>query len=149
MTSTNASDSAAASAMIAGGLNVFKPRISHVSYHVADIDRALHFYVQVLGMKEQLRVQLGKTLHEVVLGFADPRAGGLILMWDTEQKAPIEQTRGYSRFVLSVADVEGALQHLIKHETKVITQVTDAKTLRYAMVKDPDGYVIELLQLKR
>src|SRR5215471_33237 len=103
MTSTNASDSPAASATIAGGLNVFKPRISHVSYHVADIDRALHFYVQVLGMKEQLRIKLGKTLHEVVLGFADARAGGLILMWDTERKAPIEKVYGYSRFVLTVA----------------------------------------------
>ena len=149
MTSTNASDSAAANTMIAGGLNAFKPRLSHVSYHVADIDRALRFYVQVLGMTEQLRLQVGKTLHEVVLGFADAKAGGVILMWDTERKAPIEQAHGYSRFVLSVADVDGALQHLVKHETKVITQATDAGRFRLAMVKDPDGYVIELLQVKR
>ena len=149
MTSTNASDHPVASAGIAGGLNVFKPRLSHVSYHVADIDRALHFYVQVLGMKERVRLQLGKTLHEVVLGFADPAAGGVILMWDTERRAPIEQAHGYSRFVLMVADVDGALQHLAKHETKVITEATDAGAFRYAMVKDPDGYVIELLQVKR
>ena len=149
MTSTTVSDPTAAAAMIAGGLNVFKPRLTHVSYHVADIERSLHFYVQVLGMKEQLRVQVGKTLHEVVLGFADARAGGVILMWDTERKAPIEQAYGYSRFVLSVADVDGALQHLVKHETKVITEATDAGRFRFAMVKDPDGYVIELLQIKR
>jgi predicted enzyme related to lactoylglutathione lyase len=149
MTSTHSSDHAAASAEIAGGLNGFKPRLSHVSYHVADIDRALHFYVQVLGMKERFRVQLGKTLHEVVLGFADATAGGVILMWDTARKGPIEQAHGYSRFVLTVADVDGALQHLAKHETKVITQATDAGSFRYAMVKDPDGYVIELLQFKR
>jgi lactoylglutathione lyase len=149
MTSINASDSAVVSGTIAGGLNAFKPRLSHVAYRVADIDRALHFYVQVLGMKEQLRMQLGKTLHEAVLGFADARAGGVILMWDTERKGPIEQAYGYSRFVLSVADVDGALQHLAKHETKVITQPTDAGALRYALIKDPDGYVIELLQIKR
>jgi lactoylglutathione lyase len=149
MTSTNATDSAAASGMIEDGLNAFKPRLSHVSYHVADIDRALHFYVQVLGMKERLRMQLGKTLHEAVLGFADARAGGVILMWDTERKGPIEQAHGYSRLVLSVADVDGALQHLAKHETNVIKQPTDAGAFRYAMVKDPDGYVIELLQIKR
>lgn len=94
-------------------------------------------------------MQVGKTLHEVILGFADARAGGVILMWDTERKAPIEQAHGYSRFVLSVADVDGALQHLVKHQTKVITQATDAGRFRYAMVKDPDGYVIELLQDKR
>jgi lactoylglutathione lyase len=149
MTSINATDSAATSGMIAGGLNAFKPRLSYVSYHVADIDRALQFYVQVLGMKELLRMQLGKTLHEVALGFADPKAGGLILMWDTERKGPIEQVRGYSRLVLSVADVDGALEHLVKHEAKVITRPTDAGSFRYAIIKDPDGYAIELLQAKR
>jgi lactoylglutathione lyase len=149
MTSNDSPEHAAAGAGIAGGLNAFKPRLSHVSYHVADIDRALHFYVQVLGMKELLRLQLGKTLHEVVLGFADAKAGGVILLWDTERKGPIEQAHGYSRFVLSVADVDGALEHLAKHDTKVITQATDAGAFRYAMVKDPDGYVIELLQVRR
>jgi predicted enzyme related to lactoylglutathione lyase len=148
MTSTNATDSAAISG-IAEGLNAFRPRLSHVSYHVAEIDRALHFYVHVLGMRERLRMQLGKTLHEVVLGFVDPAAGGVILMWDTERKAPIEQTRGYSRLILTVDDVDGALQHLVKHETKVVTQPTDTGAFRYTMVKDPDGYVIELLQIKR
>jgi lactoylglutathione lyase len=149
MASTNTTDSAAASGMTADGLNVFKPRLSHVCYHVADIDRALHFYVQVLGMTERVRMQLGKTLHEAVLGFADARAGGVILMWDTERKGPIEQAHGYSRLVLSVVDVDGALRHLVKHETKVVTQPTDAGAFRYAMVKDPDGYAIELLQVKR
>jgi lactoylglutathione lyase len=149
MTSTSATDSPAGNETIADGLNAFKPRLSHVSYHVADIDRALRFYVQVLGMKELLRLQIGKTLHEVVLGFADPRAGGVILMWNTERKEPIEQAHGYSRLILTVADVDGALQHLVKHETKVTIQPTDAGAFRYAMVKDPDGYVIELLQIKR
>jgi lactoylglutathione lyase len=149
MTSTNATDPAPASEMVADGLNAFKPRLSHVSYHVADIDRALRFYVQVLGMKELLRLQVGKTLHEAVLGFADPRAGGVILMWNTERKEPIAQAHGYSRLILTVADVDGALQHLTRHETKVVTQPTDAGAFRYAMVKDPDGYVIELLQIKR
>jgi predicted enzyme related to lactoylglutathione lyase len=148
MTSNDSSDQAAG-AGIAAGLNAFRPRLSHVSYHVADIDRAVHFYVQVLGMKELLRLQVGKTLHEVVLGFADAKAGGLILMWDTERKGPIEHARGYSRLVLSVADVDGALEHLAKHETKVITPATDAGGFRYAMFKDPDGYVIEILQAKR
>ncbi|HLK40110.1 MAG TPA: VOC family protein [Polyangiaceae bacterium] len=149
MTSNSASDSAATGGATAGGLNPFKPRLSHVAYHVADVDRALHFYVHVLGMKEQVRLQLGKTLHEVVLGFVDARAGGVILMWDTERKGPIEQAHGYSRLVLSVADVDGAIRHLDKHGTPVVKQVTEAGAFRYALIKDPDGYVIELLQIKR
>jgi predicted enzyme related to lactoylglutathione lyase len=130
-------------------LNGLKPHISHVAYHVANIDRALTFYSGVLGMKEQQRLQLGKTLHEVVLGFPDSKGGGVILMWDTTRPAPIEHAHGYSRFIVSVSDVDAALQQLTSRGTPVVTPVTDAGNLRYAMVKDPDGYVIELLQVKR
>ena len=35
---------------LAQNLNAFKPQVLHVAYHVADIERALGFYVGVLGM---------------------------------------------------------------------------------------------------
>jgi catechol 2,3-dioxygenase-like lactoylglutathione lyase family enzyme len=131
------------------GLNALKPRILHVAYHVADIDRALAFYVGVLGMKEQMRIDLSKTLHEVVLNFPETKGGGVILMWDTARAQPLQIGDGYSRIVLNVADVEAALQQLVQQKTPVVTPLTDAGPMRYAMVKDPDGYVIELLQFKR
>lgn len=131
------------------GLNALKPRILHVAYHVADIDRALAFYVGVLGMKEQMRLDLSKTLHEVILNFPEGKGGGVILMWDTARAQPLQIGDGYSRFVLNVADVDAALAQLAKHDTPVVTPPTNAGPMRYAMVKDPDGYVIELLQLKR
>ncbi|HKU38199.1 MAG TPA: VOC family protein [Polyangiales bacterium] len=131
------------------GLNAFKPRILHVAYHVSDIDRALAFYVGVLGMQEQMRLDLSKTLHEVVLNFPESKGGGVILMWDTARKTPLSLGDAYSRFVLNVADVDAALEQLAKHDTRVVTPATDAGPMRYAMVADPDGYVIELLQFKR
>src|SRR5262245_61925597 len=94
------------------GLNAFRPRILHVAYHVADIDRALAFYVGALGMKEQMRLDLSKTLHEVVLNFPDSKGGGVILMWDTARTQPLQIGDAYSRFVLNVADVDAALRHL-------------------------------------
>lgn len=129
------------------GLNSFKPRLSHVAYHVADIERALAFYTGVLGLKEQMRLPLGKGLHEVILGFPDSQSAGVILMWHTEQPAPRQLGDGYSRFVLNVSDVEAAMQHLAAHDTPVVTPITTVGSFKYAMVKDPDGYVIELLQL--
>lgn len=131
------------------GLNAFKPRILHVAYHVSNIDRALAFYVGVLGMQEQLRLDLSKTLKEVVLQFPDSKGGGVILMWDTARTEPLVLGDAYSRFVMHVADVDAALRHLAAHDTRVVTPATEAGPMRYAMVKDPDGYVIELLQFKR
>jgi lactoylglutathione lyase len=131
------------------GLNALKPRILHVAYHVADIERSLAFYVGVLGMKEQMRLDLSKTLHEVILNFPETKGGGVILMWDTARTQPLQIGDGYSRFVLNVADLDAALEQLVRHDTRVVTPTTEAGPMRYAMVKDPDGYVIELLQFKR
>ncbi len=128
--------------------NALKPRVLYVSYHVNDIERALAFYVGALGMKEQLRLPLGKGEHEVVLAFPENKSAGVILMWNTERKTPYVPGDAYSRFILSVSDIEAALQHLAKHSVAAVLPVTDAGKFRYAMVKDPDGYVIELLQPK-
>jgi lactoylglutathione lyase len=130
-------------------LNALKPRILHVAYHVNDIERSLAFYVGVLGMKEQMRVQLGKTEHEVILNFPESKGGGVILMWDTNREKPVAIGNGYSRFVLMVSDLDAAMQLMRDSDTRVLTPPTEAGPMKYAMVKDPDDYVIELLQIKR
>jgi catechol 2,3-dioxygenase-like lactoylglutathione lyase family enzyme len=143
---TTAQTTASPGAQTLASLN---PRVTHVAYHVSDIDRALAFYVGVLGMKEQMRLPLGKGVHEVVLGFPESKAGGLILMWNTERSVSYQLGDGYSRIVLSVSDLDAALSLLAQHATPVAKAATEAGPFRYALVKDPDGYVVELLQLKR
>jgi lactoylglutathione lyase len=144
---TSASGQAADAATI--GLLAFKPRITHVAYHVSDIDRALAFYVGVLGLKEQMRIPLPGGEHEVVLGFPDGKGGGLILMWNTNRTTAYGLGDGYSRFILNVSDVDAAVAHLASQGTRIVSQPVDAGPMRYAMIADPDGYTIELLQLKR
>jgi len=129
--------------------NALKPRFLHVSYHVENIERALAFYVGVLGMTERMRIPLGKGEHEVVLGFPDSKSAGVVLMWSTERTQPYDHGDAYSRYMMSVSDIDLAFAHLTKHGAPVAIPVTDAGTFRYAMVKDPDGYLIELLQFKR
>ena len=58
--------------------NALKPRVLYIGYHVNDIERALAFYVGVLGMKEQMRLPLGKGEHEVVLVFPENKSAGVI-----------------------------------------------------------------------
>ena len=131
------------------GLGAFKPRITPLAYHVSVIDRALAFYVGVLGLKEQMRIPLGPDEHEVVLGFPESKGGGLILMWSTKRTASYALGEGYSRFILNVSDVDGAVAQLAAQDVRVVSPATDAGPMRYAMIADPDGYVIELLQFKR
>jgi lactoylglutathione lyase len=147
MTTTSAPESTAGAT--ATGLGAFKPRITHVAYHVSDIDRALAFYVGVLGLKEQMRIPLPGGEHEVVLGFPDSKGGGLILMWNTERPTKYALGDGYSRFILNVSDVDAALTQLTAQGVRVVSPATDAGPMRYAMIADPDGYTIELLHFKR
>lgn len=133
---------------LAQDLNAYKPQVLHVAYHVADIERALGFYVGVLGMKETMRIPLGKNKAEVILQFPESKSAGVVLMWSTdrEKTKPIDMGEGYSRFILRVSDIDASFAHLVKHQAPVVTEVTSAGNFKYAMLKDPDGYIIELIQ---
>jgi catechol 2,3-dioxygenase-like lactoylglutathione lyase family enzyme len=147
---TMATDSAGTdSNQRAPGLNAFRPRIAYVTYNVEDVDRALAFYVGVLGMQEQARFPIGGGVNEVVLTFPDSKASSLVLMFKDERAAPVVHGDGYSRFVVRVSDLDGAVAALVERGVRLQTSPTDVGSLRYAMIRDPDGYLIELLQFKR
>ena len=131
------------------GLNAFKPRILHTAYFVEDIERSMKFYCNVLGMNELQRFDLGDGVQEVILGFPDSKGAGVILMWNTKRSTPYQYGDSYSRFVMMVSDLDAALAHLLANGTTISKQPTEVGGLRYIMAKDPDGYTIEVLQLKR
>ncbi|HMJ15550.1 MAG TPA: VOC family protein [Polyangiaceae bacterium] len=133
----------------AAGLNAFRPRIAFVTYNVENIERALAFYVGVLGMQEQMRFPIGGGMNEVVLAFPDSKASSLVLIWRDEDAVPIQHGDGYSRFVIRVSDIDCAAAALAESGVVLQTPPTDAGSLRFAMLRDPDGYLIELLQFKR
>jgi len=133
----------------AAGINAFRPRILHTAYFVADIERSMKFYCNVLGMKELQRFDLGDGVQEVILGFPDSKGGGVILMWNTQRSTPYQHGDGYSRFVMLVSDLDATLAHLVANGTTISKQPTEVGALRYIMVKDPDGYTIEMMQMKR
>ena len=130
-------------------LAAFRPSVMYVCYYVADVERALAFYTGRLGMKEQLRTPLGNGVNEIVLAFPESKGSGVILMWDEKRTAPYDRGDAYSRLVVRVSDANGATQALRNAGVPVVTEPTDAPGLRYAMVRDPDGYIVELLELKR
>src|SRR5258706_4390750 len=82
------------------GLNALRPRVLHTAYFVADIERSLEFYRDVLGMREQQRFDLGDGVQEVVLTFPDSKGAGVILMWNTKRTTPYQYGDSYSRLVM-------------------------------------------------
>jgi lactoylglutathione lyase len=125
------------------------PRVGFVSFAVANLDRSLDFYVRVMGMSEQLRIPLPTGVMEIVLGYPDaPGRAAVVLMYDDKRAMPYEHGDAFSRFGLIVSGIDALIARLQQEGLTVITPPTasDSLKLTYALIRDPDDYVIELLQ---
>jgi lactoylglutathione lyase len=125
------------------------PRVSYVALNVFDEKRALDFYVGVLGMSERRRVVPIPALTEILLGFTkNPDDPGVLLMVRTGRDKPYEMGDAFSRFIIDVPNLDATVKRLSDAGVKLLRPITEVKDLqlKYAMVKDPDGFTIELIQ---
>ncbi len=120
--------------------------ISGFGINVDDLDRSVEFYTTVLGLEEKTKIDLGE-LHEVLVGGADDRHSILLVKHADRSDVPTPGT-GFEKIVLVTGDVDAL------HERVVASGGTSVKApwliekmkIRVALVRDPDGYLIELLE---
>jgi len=123
--------------------------IDHVVLRVADVDRSLHFYCDVLGCNEERRID--------ALGLIQLRAGtSLIDLVDlhsplgrTGGVAPGEGGRNVDHFALELAtfDEEAIRAHLVAFDVEPgdVGERYGARGNGPSMyIRDPDGNVVEL-----
>lgn len=127
-------------------------RLGFFCLRVMDLERSLAFYTQVLGMKEWRRLTTSTGVIEVMLAYGDsPDQPGVMLMHDPRRTKPYELGDGFSRFLLYVSDIASFSKRLSDAGAPVVRPVTDVERLGITvmLVKDPDGYVIELVKRDR
>lgn len=99
-------------------------------YHVADLDRALAFYRDVLGLKEGERwkkwVEVDTPNMSIALALLDG--------------APEKPGRG--AIALAVEDVDESIKKLKAAGVTVVHGPDDDPVCRHASILDPDGNVI-------
>jgi lactoylglutathione lyase len=125
------------------------PRVSYVALNVFDEKRSLDFYVGILGMSERRRITPSAAFTEILLGFTqNPDDTGVLLMVRAGRDKPYDLGDGFSRFIVDVANLDSTVKHLNDAGIKLVRPIAEVKDLklRYALVKDPDGYLIELIQ---
>lgn len=109
--------------------------VHHVSINVADVEEALAFYVEVLG----LRVRDDRP----DFGF-----GGAWLDVGEQQvhliEAPQPEDRG-QHFAMRVADIDGAVAEL-RALGATVSDPSPVGTGRQAFLHDPSGNLVELHQ---
>lgn len=139
-------DSTAATAQAAPAI---KSELAFTSYYVLDQKRALDFYVGLLGMSERQRITPSAGVTEIVLGFdKDPKTPGILLMHRADRTAPYQIGDGFSRTIIHVSDVKAMVQRLTHAGVAIVRPPTEVASLKltYAMVRDPDGYLIEFIE---
>lgn len=131
-----------------------RPRVLHSMLRVRDVDASLRFYCDGLGMTLLDRYDFEQGRFSILFlsfaGYRDgPAALELTYNWDTD--ADYTLGSGYGHLAIGVPDVTAMYERLADHGG---TQVTAPKTMlagapELAFVKDPDGYAVELIQIRR
>jgi len=131
-----------------------RPRMLHSMIRVRDVEAALRFYRDGLGMSLLDRYDFEQGRFSILfLSFGSYRDGqaALELTYNWDQAEDYSHGSGYGHVAIGVPDVGAMYERLARYGG---TPVTAPKKMmagapELAFVKDPDGYAIELIQIRR
>ncbi len=124
-------------------------RLLHTMLRVGDLDRALAFYTEVLGMRLLRRHDYPEGRFTLAfIGYGDEVDGAVIELthnWGVEQ---YEIGTAYGHIAIEVADAKKACDDIRARGGKVVREAGPMKhgTTVIAFVEDPDGYKVELIE---
>jgi len=124
-------------------------RLLHTMLRVGDLQRAIDFYTQVLGMQLLRRSENPEYKYSLAFvgygGNPDQAEIELTYNWGTDK---YELGTAYGHIALGVPDVAAACEKIRANGGNVTREAGPVKggTTVIAFVTDPDGYKIELIQ---
>ena len=112
---------------------------------VTDLDKSVHFYETVCDLKITHRVETD-DFREVILQGAT--GGRIQLAYHYSQKGPIDHGDGFWKLYLQTDDCEALYKRCIEAgaESVMAPERLADWPVTAAFVKDPDGYLVEMLE---
>lgn len=126
-------------------------RLLHTMIRVGDLERSLAFYSEVLGMRLLRRKDYPEGRFTLAfVGYGDEAAETVIELthnWDTPR---YELGAGFGHLAIGVDDIYGACATLRSKGARIVREPGPMKHggSEIAFIEDPDGYRIELIQLR-
>lgn len=123
-------------------------RLLHTMLRVGDLDKSIEFYTEVLGMQLLRRKDFPEGKFTLAfLGYGEESSNTVLELthnWDTHE---YDLGNGYGHIAIQVEDVYQACEDIKSRGGEVVREAGPMKhgTTILAFVKDPDGYMIELL----
>lgn len=124
-------------------------RILHTMLRVGDLERALSFYTEVLGMRLLRRQDYPAGRFTLAfVGYGPESEGAVIELtynWDTDR---YELGNGFGHVAIAVDDAAAACAAIRARGGKVVREAGPMQhgSTVIAFVEDPDGYKIELIE---
>ena len=119
--------------------------LAAVGIGVADMARAEDFYVRVLGMQVQQRIDL-PHMKEVIVGY-EGRTSVVLMHWIDGSNPNYRDNP--VKLVFFVPDAKGVIEKIRAEGlpiTKEPEKVPEFNNMIIGLAEDPDGYVVEFLQ---
>jgi lactoylglutathione lyase len=120
-------------------------RYLHTMLRVRDLDQALDFFVEKLGLRETRRRESESGRFTLVfLASGDPKDPTEIeLTYNWDQQEPYPTGRFFGHLAYEVDDIYAICERLRRSGVDILRPPRDG---RMAFVQSPDGHSVELLQ---
>jgi lactoylglutathione lyase len=120
-------------------------RFLHSMVRVLDLDAALHFYVDLLGLQVVRRSDYERGRFSLVFLSTghDEDSATIELTWNWDQEEPYGGGRNFGHLAFAVDDIYALCDKLQDNGVTILRPPRDG---RMAFVKSPDGISVELLQ---
>jgi len=113
---------------------------------VRDLDRALKFYMDVLGMGMSARIKVPETKGEFAVMRLEGSDYALEINWYADQEYQAGDELDHMAF--QVADLDEALSELRSKGIEPVSSMVETEHSRRTFITDPDGIWIEVFQKK-
>ncbi|MDR3433795.1 MAG: lactoylglutathione lyase [Rouxiella aceris] len=126
-------------------------RLLHTMIRVGDMQRAIKFYTEVLGMKLLRTSQNTEYKYDLAfVGYTDESEGAVIELTYNYGVESYEMGTAFGHLALGVDDVAQTCEDIRHAGGKVVREAGPVKggSTIIAFVEDPDGYKIELIESK-
>lgn len=121
----------------------------HTMLRVNDMDESIRFYTDVLGMKLFSRKDYpGGEFTLAFVGYGDEADDGAIELTYNWGVSSYELGTAFGHVALGVEDIQGTCARIAERGGQVVRPPGPMKhgTTVIAFVKDPNGYMIELIE---
>ena len=127
-------------------------RILHTMIRVNDLEESIRFYCDVLGMKLLRKKDYPPGRFTLAfVGYGPESEGAVVELtynWDTHQ---YDLGSGFGHIALGVEDLHKSCEKLRSQGAKIVREPAPMKHggSEIAFIEDPNGYKIELIQLRQ